>query len=171
MIPLLDPTNEEIEAFYRQVMLHASMDLRTRAQEMQLHASTHSVVSKVIVESIIGGKQFIAMIWDARTLGTHGMPCKQLVISRYDTTGTPRPKKTDGMLSSCLTVDELKNANLAAMEFSTWLNDNKPVNTLDAIGKFQEIGARYQSTDTDVVFIWTLEHARACLTWLDKEGK
>jgi len=63
------------------------------------------------------------------------------------------------------------NANKAAQGFSDWLHVNKPVSVRDAVQQFQAIGRRYQSTDNAVVFIWTLEHARACLAFLEKEGR
>jgi len=162
---------DDEQQFLYELVLHASLSLRSRAEGMLAHADTHKAVSKTIIESVLGGKRYIAQIWDARTQGTHDVPCEHLIVARYRAADTPRPARLTGLLPGCLTAEELANANAAAHEFSAWLEVNKPVNAVAAIRKFQEIGSRYKSVDNDIQFIWTLDHARACLAWLAKEGK
>jgi hypothetical protein len=162
---------QEERDFLYGLMVYMSLALRSRAENMVAHAVTHKAVSKTIIDSVVDGKRFIALIWDARTQGTHGMPCEQLIIQRYSETETDQSANYHANLPGCLTVEELTNANAAAREFASWLEAHKHTNARDAIQVFREIGMHHQSTDNDVVFIWTLEHARACLAFLDSEGK
>lgn len=161
----------EDQEFLYQLTLHGSLMLQARAQGMIGHAKTHRAVSKVIIESVIGGNQYVGLIWDARTQGTHGIESEGLVIQRYESIGKGKPDKTNGLLPGCLTAEELANASNAAVEFSVWLQAHKPVAAIEAVRQFQAIGQKYQSTDHDFLFIWTLDHAKACLAWLEKEGQ
>jgi hypothetical protein len=171
LLPDLTPEEyTEIERqWYYGLMLHVAIQLHSRAQAMDDHAKIHRAVSKTIIDCVIGGKKFIAIIWDARTQGTHGEPCEAIVIRRYGEVGTPQPKDLSGKLPTVLTAEELQNANAAAEEFSVWLEQHKPVGLGAAVQAFQEIGSRHRSQDDQFEFVFTLEHARACLRFLRGE--
>jgi hypothetical protein len=169
---LIVPTEEETEQeFLRQLILYLSLSLKERAERIVEHAEMHKEVSRTIIDSVINGKQHIAIIWDARTQGTHGMPCAQLVFRRYRQIGEVGPKDPSGKLPSVLTAEELRNANIAAEEFSAWLEQHKPVDARTAVQAFREIGQRHQSQDGQFEFIFTLDHAKACLKFLIEVGK
>ena len=150
--------------------LDAALAIRPRAQGMSDHVIAYKAVSKIIIACVIGGEQYIARIWDARTQGTHGITSHQLTIERYDMAGQDRPLDTSGKLPSCLTAEELANANKAAQEFGDWLEDHKPVNFIIASQKFQEIGERHQSSDNTITFVWSLKEAVRILELLRKAG-
>jgi hypothetical protein len=157
------------EWFTREMLIGAAYSLRERAEMMLEHAQLHKAVTKTITSSVVNGKQYIALIWDARTEGSHGIPCKRLIIDRYLATGKERPADWDRNLSGCLTAEELANANAAASEFDAWLNTYRPVRVADAIRAFREIGTRHQSEDHDLHIILTLKEARAILHLLEQE--
>jgi len=171
---LPDLTPEEYAEIERQwlhdALIHAALQLRARAQGMEDHASIHRAVSKTIIDSVINGKRFIAMIWDARTQGTHGEPCERLVIHRYIETGNVVPDKPSGLLPTVLTAEELANANAAAQEFEQWVLAHRPVDARAAATAFMEIGQRHQSRDQQIDFIMTLPMARMVLADLAREG-
>jgi hypothetical protein len=171
LVPDLTPEEyAEIERqFLRDALLHVSLQLKSRAEAMEAHATIHRAVSQTIIESVIGGKRFIARIWDARTQGTHGQPCARIVYQRYEQAGEPRPIDPSGLLPTVFTAEELQNANAAAEEFSAWLQQHKPVAVKAAVQAFQEIGQRHQSQDDHFEFIFTLDHARLCLKFLRGE--
>ena len=172
LLPDLTPEeNAELERqFYHGLMVHTALQLRARAQAMEDHAKIHRAVSKTIIESVIGGKRYIGIIWDGRTQGTHGILCEQLIIQRYDETETERPKDFSRNYSGCLTEEELANVNSAAQEFAVWLADHRPVYAGAAVNAFVEIGQRHQSTDHKLEFIMTLPIARMVLADLAREG-
>ena len=170
---LSDLTPEEYAEIERQwyygLMLHAALQLQARAQAMDDHASSHRAVSKTIIENVIGGERYIALIWDARTQGTHGDIFKAIVVRRYREAGEQLPKDASGKLPTVLTADELQNANAAAEEFTAWLAQYKPSTVKAAVQAFQAIGSHHRSQDDQFEFVFTLEHARACLRFLREE--